>query len=293
MQGLHPICTIVIFCSSAFHDFSFNSSKSSIEFRDWDPILAFVDKVVDDFCRRLGYLQPMVRSHSLEQVSISKEPLAFRSFLSDVGNTSKYSTPPSAPQHPIRSLHPHFGKSSYSHQTQFHLTKPMLGDFQVINQIDKKFILCYFSNILCVIDQHAAAERVLLENFEQELFGSQGISRGFPIESLKVPITLSHFSDHHQYLLRRYSSKLAEWGWIVNTKSSVPLLMASPILFENSLSDTCFIEEYLSDLERCGGKSSLRPGIFTRCIQQKACRSAIKFGDQLTLVECTQLIQVF
>ena len=60
------------------------------------------------------------------------------------------------------------------------ITKKMLSDSKIIAQLDKKFILLKMDNILCIVDQHAADERIRLERHEKEL--GQRLSRSIEDE---------------------------------------------------------------------------------------------------------------
>lgn len=265
-----------------------------MEFRDWDPVLALIRKIFQDHFQKHGLQCPHVsdspirKTISLESISVKclheKNSQLLKKEIFSLSSSSQF---------PIQTIHPFVGKSLYSISTQVKVTKQMLECSHVINQVENKFILCSFGTLLCVIDQHAAAERVLLEQFESEFFGDSGCSHKVLIHTLETPISLSFFTEHQHFLLQRFSMKLSYWGWQLDFSSGpFPILVSSPVLFDVCLSDPFFVVEYLQDLERCGGMSSIRPGIFTRLLQQKACRTAIKFGDSLTIEECSQLIQV-
>ncbi|KAI7367551.1 hypothetical protein KC354_g3347 [Hortaea werneckii] len=78
------------------------------------------------------------------------------------------------------------------------LSKEALKDVQVIRQVDNKFILCKMPNsqadgkgarsTLVLVDQHAASERVILENLLQELCA--------PIDAASRSIMSEHSGSH-------------------------------------------------------------------------------------------------
>ncbi|KAI7590665.1 hypothetical protein D0869_07782 [Hortaea werneckii] len=77
------------------------------------------------------------------------------------------------------------------------LSKEALKDLQVIRQVDNKFILCKMprshadgkgASTLVLVDQHAASERVILENLLQELCA--------PTDPASRSIMSEHFGSH-------------------------------------------------------------------------------------------------
>ncbi|KAI7311538.1 hypothetical protein KC326_g6276, partial [Hortaea werneckii] len=77
------------------------------------------------------------------------------------------------------------------------LSKEALKDVKVIRQVDNKFILCKMPSsqadgkgvsTLVLVDQHAASERVILENLLQELCA--------PIDAASRSIMSEHFGSH-------------------------------------------------------------------------------------------------
>ncbi|RMZ03374.1 hypothetical protein D0862_05667 [Hortaea werneckii] len=77
------------------------------------------------------------------------------------------------------------------------LSKEALKDVQVIRQVDNKFILCKMpspqadgkrASTLVLVDQHAASERVILENLLQELCA--------PIDAASRSMMAEHFGRH-------------------------------------------------------------------------------------------------
>ncbi|KAI7657391.1 hypothetical protein KC318_g11823, partial [Hortaea werneckii] len=77
------------------------------------------------------------------------------------------------------------------------LSKEALKDVQIIRQVDNKFILCKMpssqadgkgASTLVLVDQHAASERVILENLLQELCA--------PIDAAFRSIMSEHFGSH-------------------------------------------------------------------------------------------------
>ncbi|KAI7272780.1 hypothetical protein KC345_g7048 [Hortaea werneckii] len=123
------------------------------------------------------------------------------------------------------------------------LSKGALKDIEVIRQVDNKFILCKMpgsqadgkrASTLVLVDQHAASERVILENLLQELCD--------PIDPTSRTIMSDHFGSHtpavktvllerpqrfqigaqEAELFTRHMAHFARWGIMYHPPPSSP-----------------------------------------------------------------------
>ncbi|KAF1793727.1 MutL, C-terminal, dimerization [Phytophthora cactorum] len=146
------------------------------------------------------------------------------------------------------------------------ISKSTLAKLQVIRQVDRKFILVRADTlrgklVLC-IDQHAADERVRLEQLEEEMFGRDGSLRRVEIQEHEPPLVL------------RMNFKERE--------------------VEKKAANADDFRDFIQFLSRTGKSyphSRIRPPVITRLLHSRACRSAIMFGDHLSLGQCRDLIE--
>ncbi|KAI6836428.1 hypothetical protein KC340_g7585, partial [Hortaea werneckii] len=130
------------------------------------------------------------------------------------------------------------------------LSKEALKDVQVIRQVDNKFVLCKMpssqadgkgASTLVLVDQHAASERVILENLLQELCA--------PIDAASRSIMSEHLGSHtpgvktvllerpqrfqisaqEANLFTRYMPHFARWGIMYHLSPSNQTLRAPTI----------------------------------------------------------------
>uniref|UniRef100_A0A2P2LHF7 MutL C-terminal dimerisation domain-containing protein n=2 Tax=Rhizophora mucronata TaxID=61149 RepID=A0A2P2LHF7_RHIMU len=89
-----------------------------------------------------------------------------------------------------------------------------LEDAKVLHQVDKKFIPIVAGGTLAVIDQHAADERIQLEELRQKVLSGQAKTVTYldSEEELMLP------EIGHQLLLS-YAEQIREWGWICNIQA--------------------------------------------------------------------------
>lgn len=179
-----------------------------------------------------------------------------------------------------------------------------LPKYRIIKQIDKKFILLVIDFKLVVLDQHAADERIKVEELMQEFVTN--MPRNL---RLAQPIRIKVSSSEH-LLLQQYRTNFKFWGIIYHSDEENDDLVITnvPELFINSSSDAHFIKSIL--IQHCYDlQNNIKSQIFeatssdwftimhhvpqsiTNLINSRACRSAIMFGDELTMTEMHELVE--
>ena len=153
--------------------------------------------------------------------------------------------------------------------------------------MDAKFILCSLKTIdktqIICLDQHAVDERIRLEELES-LLNSQGTIKSY---LLQKPLILE---KRILSIMTIYKRDLERWGIIINDQG----VIAYPNIFKSRL-EKDFIKlknivmDHLQYLQE-GFSNSQVPKGYKNLLNSMACRSAIKFGDQLTRDECRDLI---
>ncbi|KAL1566679.1 DNA mismatch repair protein MLH3 isoform X1 [Salvia divinorum] len=176
-----------------------------------------------------------------------------------------------------------------------------LENAKVLNQVDKKFIAIVAGKTLAIIDQHAADERIKLEELRSKVLSGE-------MKSIK------YLDSEHELvlpeigyqLLHNYAEQIQTWGWICNIHSSqdansftkhldslqrqptVIKLLAVPCILGVVLNDIDLLE-FLQQLADTDGSSTIPPSVH-RVLNSKACRGAIMFGDTLMPSECSLIV---
>ncbi|KAK1324897.1 DNA mismatch repair protein MLH3 [Acorus calamus] len=168
-------------------------------------------------------------------------------------------------------------------------------------QLDKKFIPVMAGGVLAIVDQHAADERIRLEELRRKVLSGEGKETTF-LESeqeLMLPET-------GLQLLQNYTEQIHNWGWIcdvraqragsftknlntLNKQSARVYLVAVPCILGINLTDKDLME-FLQQLAETDGSSAVPPSVL-RVLSFKACRGAIMFGDSLLPSECSLIIE--
>ena len=205
----------------------------------------------------------------------------------------------------------------------FQLSKELLQDIAVIGQVDYKFIACKVStktkssekNYLLLVDQHAAHERIRLENlqneFLQDLHGSAD-KKAIGSKKLVPPFELSltfpqdqclrSFKDAFAKIGVRFSiqneTALDEMIYVsilitelpkIFVKSTNPMSCETETFLESSTLKAMFYE-HINKYKKSSFTISVIPPVINNVLSSFACHGAIRFGDALTLAECKSII---
>ena len=188
------------------------------------------------------------------------------------------------------------------------LSKQGLKAAKVISQVDKKFILiCVDSSsntedkrdaeLLVLVDQHAADERIRIEALLAELKASPTL--------LPNPLIFDIQAREHRLLLRLAPS-FAGYGIVYDLKPPGGSLMCKMIVkaLPATIAERCRLEPKVlfellrSEAWKCEEEGRDSIATTTTCppklldmLNSRACRSAIMFNDKLTREECRTLIQ--
>ncbi|XP_062588687.1 DNA mismatch repair protein Mlh3-like [Saccostrea cucullata] len=189
-------------------------------------------------------------------------------------------------------------------------TKDMLKDVEVLGQMDNKFIICVLrtesqshgSGLLVVFDQHAAHERVRLEQLTKDCYeNDEGRQFKSCILSSEEELKLTEedvrvmeaFRGEFQRIGICFSkSKLSRDSVLIK---EIPSCITKKeekqregIVILNILKNT--ITEHVQFLKSTKGAKDHMPLTIHKLLCGLACRGAIKFGDPLTKEECRKLL---
>ena len=187
---------------------------------------------------------------------------------------------------------------------RINLTKDMLQTAQVIAQVEDKFIIIKTQGKLCVVDQHAADERVALEKLENALF-DPSLQETTRIELTKkhlligdilkatsvLPAKRVVLTESQMRVVRQHREVLAKWHFRYKPQSggNESILLTGVPSICGRLTDVTDFLEFVDELGTSTG-GYIKPECVKRILASQACRYAIMFGDKLTHTQCEQLI---
>lgn len=204
----------------------------------------------------------------------------------------------------------------------YRFTKDMVHSMQVLQQVDNKFIACLINtrnemdkkadgNLLILVDQHAAHERIRLEQLIADSYEKEAAACGkkkLLSSSISPPLEIEVTEEQRRFLRCCYKN-LEDLGLELSfpeTNSSLILVRKVPL---------CFIEREANELRRKrqpvtksiveeliqeqvelvqttgrGARGTL-PLTFLKVLASQACHGAIKFNERLTMEESCRLIE--
>ncbi|CAO2586950.1 DNA mismatch repair protein Mlh3 [Lemmus lemmus] len=263
----------------------------------------------------------MLRQKARDAVAAAAVRESLQSLLSDWNN-------------PVFARHPEVAVDVSSGQAEslavkihnvlypYRFTKEMIHSMQVLQQVDNKFIACLMStkmeengkvggNLLVLVDQHAAHERVRLEQLITDSYEkqpSQSSGRKKLLSSTIIPPLAITVSEEQRRLLRSYHKYLEDLGLeLIFPDASDPLILVGkvPLCFvEREASELRrgrspvtksiveeFIREQVELIQTTGGIQGTLPLTVQKVLASQACHGAIKFNDCLSLEESYRLIE--
>ncbi|XP_042548567.1 DNA mismatch repair protein Mlh3 isoform X4 [Dipodomys spectabilis] len=204
----------------------------------------------------------------------------------------------------------------------YRFTKEMIHSMQVLQQVDNKFIACLMStkteengreggNLLILVDQHAAHERIRLEQLITDSYEKQqpqGSCRKKLLSSIIIPPLEVMVTEEQRRILWCYHKNLEDLGLefiFPDTSDSLVLVGKVPLCFvEREANELrrgrstvtksiveAFIREQVELLQTTGGIQGTLPLTVQKVLASQACHGAIKFNDALSLEESFRLIE--
>ncbi|XP_057284672.1 DNA mismatch repair protein Mlh3 isoform X1 [Pezoporus wallicus] len=204
----------------------------------------------------------------------------------------------------------------------YRFTKDMVHSMQVLQQVDNKFIACLINtrnemdkeadgNLLILVDQHAAHERIRLEQLIADSYEKEAAACGkkkLLSSSISPPLEIK-VTEEQRRVLRCCYKNLEDLGLELSfpeTNRSLILVMKVPLCFIEREANELrrkrqpvtksiveeLIQEQVELVQSTGGRTrGTLPLTFLKVLASQACHGAIKFNEHLTLEESCRLIE--
>lgn len=155
---------------------------------------------------------------------------------------------------------------------------------QVLAQAHLTYIICQGDEGLCLIDQHAAHERVLFESL------SQGWARGeIASQGLLFPLAIDLTSEHLEALdLVKESFQRMSLVWEVLGPQTIGIVETPSLVKESAL--PALLKKVAEDIIERGGSFEFEKAAHD-IFSTMACHSAIRAGQALSLPEMVALLK--
>ncbi|OPJ83234.1 DNA mismatch repair protein Mlh3 isoform B [Patagioenas fasciata monilis] len=204
----------------------------------------------------------------------------------------------------------------------YRFTKDMVHSMQVLQQVDNKFIACLINtrnemdkktdgNLLILVDQHAAHERIRLEQLIADSYDKEAAARGkkkLLSSAISPPLEIEVTEEQRRFLRCCYKN-LEDLGLELSfpeTNSSLILVRKVPLCSTERDANELqrkrqpvtksvveeLIQEQVELVQTTGaGARGTLPLTFLKMFASQACHGAVKFNEHLTLEESCRLIK--
>ena len=178
----------------------------------------------------------------------------------------------------LRSARPAEPREPAPHAPQLPLGE-RLPALRPLGQVDGTFLVAEAPDGLCLVDQHAAHERVLYERVRAQLAAGEAASQPL-LQAVVAPLSASQAA-----LAAVEAETLAALGWVLEATDDAALIVrALPVLLGDGDPGAALAEllDRMEAEERLSGPD--------RTAASLACRAAIRAGDRVTEAQQRELL---
>ncbi|MCX2727201.1 DNA mismatch repair endonuclease MutL [Thermomicrobium sp. 4228-Ro] len=266
MVGRYPIGVVAVSLPPDRVDVNVHPTKREVRFADERVVAAAVHEAVRRtlLCHLPTQPPPAVTFNPLEQ------PVVQRRLL--VADPSRVPVPAPLPSSPTANSREASAGASPA--------EGRLPVLRVLGQVRQSYIIAEGPDGMYLIDQHAAHERILLEQLLEQL-----ATRGVEQQRLLEPLVLE-LSPQQLEASERYAGDLRQLGWEVEPFGGASVAVrAVPRVVQRNIERV--LTAVLDDLAS-GGRGTTP----LECVAiSTACHSAIRAGQELSLPEMRELIR--
>ncbi len=153
----------------------------------------------------------------------------------------------------------------------------------VLGQIDATYIIASTKDGLTIIDQHAAHERILYEQFAARFGTIDTVQLLFP--------EIVHLSPADYELVITYQELLAQHGVVAEPFGAQQIRVTALPVFAKHISAQETITSLVATIHECPTKADAHLFVTNALRAQMACKAAVKAGDTLSMSHMEQLLR--
>lgn len=287
--GRHPVTVVFLFLDPSQVDVNVHPSKREVRFRNESQVY-----------------ETLIREMRLKRSQQSSPPKVF-----SMPNGSTFSSETESPRSSSSPSFPFCGEKKLQHETtiengkeqtiifpnrshaipsntptslpteKFKVQETFAPERRILTQFHSLYIIAEQGENLLIVDQHAAAERILYEKFRNELLSEKGVAT----QPLLIPF-MWNVTFSQAELLKHHIPTLQKLGFILETfgEKTFRITEAPAVIPEAHLKN--ILDNILSCLE-----DDKQPALTAEeKIMHSACRAAVKANDHLSHKELSQLL---
>lgn len=157
------------------------------------------------------------------------------------------------------------------------------GAYRFLAQVRKTYLVCESDDGLCVLDQHAAAERVLFAKLRRE-YAAHAVAS----QALLFPVTISVSADEAEQL-EAHDTTIKKLGLEVSVRGHEHVSVHSVPRLLQRVSPERLVRDLFTELSKSGGRAF--SDAVDKALATMACHAAIRAGDIVNHDEASALLQ--
>ena len=271
MRGRHPLAVLNIGISPARVDVNVHPTKSEVKFRDPARVYSVLGRAVRDTLLASGAVLWAATEES-DLPDVAQRRFDLRQLL---GNESVGTL--------LSDTDLWFRAAQHQEQDSTEPTSlsPELPALRILGQFARSYIVAELAQGLCLIDQHAAHERILYEQY-----AVRHIQGAIAQQILLEPLTLQLLPDVHALLLAS-APQLRDWGFQIEDFGTALRVRAIPAQLPHHAIGNVLVELATG----LGQTSDSQPLAWEeQLLSVLACHTAVRAGQLLSMEEMQTLL---
>ncbi len=283
-RELYPTFVLNIEMPSELVDVNVHPRKAEVKFKDTQSVyLAVLQAVKNSLTNNINHQINLDEQRPVKKFTLKTEP-SFRSYSPQVSY-----------QPSLKSIRP--GNSNINQALKFskellnaefveEKNQTQVGDWRLLGQIHNAYLLVEAPQGILIIDQHAAAERILYEKFKNE-----SESHKIKSQKLLLPLTLE-LSPKEVEIINQSLEFLSNLGFDIQIFGNNSFIINAVPQDLDKLDIKTTILGIINDLEDNDFRQ-LKSVTEKKdlVIKYAACRTAIKFNDKIANQEQIKLLE--
>ena len=269
MRGRHPLAVLNIAMSASRVDVNVHPTKSEVKFRDPARVYSVLGRAIRDTLLASGaVLWGETEASTLPDLAQRRFDL--RQLLGSETSGSLLSDPELC-----------FGAAQQQYAESQESMSAELPVLRILGQLAHSYIVAELAQGLCLIDQHAAHERILYERYATR-YAQGAIAQ----QTLLEPLSLHFQPDVHSMLLGA-AQQLQDWGFLIEEFGSTLRVRAIPAELPAQA-----LGSVLTDIAaQLGQGSNSQPLAWEeQLLSVLACHTAVRAGQLLNIEEMQALV---
>ena len=259
-NGTHPIGAVYVDIDPALADFNIHPAKREVRFKDSGAIRHAISEGLLDFCRRHTITQTVHSGTTYQDTDLASKAL--------------FDTPPLP--HSDRSQHSVFNIAQKMNAVNSLIAEesPVYDgsrEIRYAGSVFGLFIIIEHGDVLYIIDQHAAHERILYNQF---------LAGNIPRQDLLVPITFTTDSSEEDRFLESKQEELSKLAVVIDKDADSWRIDTLPAGWR--LSDSQTVKEIL-------GLVHAQENMAERWAMTLCCHQAVRDGEMLDEADALNL----